>query len=313
MPLHPPCELMMDSFLPSMRGLVSRKLSKEGFSQGRISRLVGVTQASVSLYLSTDPEKFYNSLSRMSITREAADRYSSLLAEDVKKNPVYAASTLYSIWSNLLGDGLLCSLHRRSYPFLAECDICMRTFGPPARDGSDAIDHVSRALKMIESSNSFVNIMPEVAVNVAYAAGDAKTVNEVVAIPGRIIKVRNSARSLSRPEYGASSHLAKMLILFRSRMKEVSAVINLRYDAKIARILKRLGLRTLETGGVYPRVADDPVVEALRGKLGEIKGRFDAIADVGGPGLEPSLYLLGRDAVEVAGLAIKISRFYAGS
>src|SRR2546426_8228796 len=127
--MHPPCELMMETFLPSMRALVSKRLSKEGFSQGKISRLLGITQASVSLYLSNGPAKFYDSPQRLSVTREEAERYSSLLAEDVKKSPIYAVSTLYSIWSNLLGKGIPCGLHREEYPFLAECDVCVKMFG----------------------------------------------------------------------------------------------------------------------------------------------------------------------------------------
>ncbi len=51
--MHPPCELVVDTFLPSMRALVARRLKEDGLSQGRIASLLGLTQASVSSYLST--------------------------------------------------------------------------------------------------------------------------------------------------------------------------------------------------------------------------------------------------------------------
>ncbi len=309
--MHPPCEMMMETFLPSMRALVSRRLSAEGFSQGRISRLLGITQASVSHYLSSDPGEVYRNLSTASISREEAERYSSILAEDVKKSPIYAVSTLYSIWSGILGRGRLCTFHRQSYPFLSECDVCMRTFGTREASGTGAREEVSRAAELLESSASFVHVMPEVSVNIAYAPGEAMTPEGVIAIPGRIVKVRSAARSLSRPEYGASSHLAKVLITVRRVRKDIHAVMNIRFDAKMAAVVRRLGLRSIKTGMEYPRGAEDPVAEGIRLKLATTRKEFDTIIDKGGPGLEPSLYLLGSDPVRVARLAIKISRAYS--
>lgn len=305
--------MMMETFLPSMRSLVSRRLSEEGYSQGRIARLLGITQASVSIYLSRDSAGVYEALSGLSVAREDAERYSALLAEDVKRNPVDAVSTLYSIWSGILGGALACGLHREGYPFLAECDVCMKTFGRRMPTDSEAVDHVSKAVAMLESSTTFVRVMPEVSVNLAFAPAGAKTPNEVVAIPGRIVRVKNSARSLSGPEYGASSHLAKVLLLVRRGMKEVSAVINLRYDRKMKKVLTRLRLRSIEIGGSYPEGTDDPVVEAIRSRLASTEAGFETIVDEGGPGMEPSLYLLGSDAVSVAKLALKISRAYVAS
>ncbi len=303
--------MMMGIFLPSMRALVSRRLNKEGFSQGRISHLLGITQASVSLYLSSDSAKVYETLSGMSVTREEAERYSSLLAEDVKRNPVYAVSTLYSIWSSIIGSGRLCTFHRQSYPFLSECDVCMRTFGTREATGTGAREEVSRAADLLESSASFVHVMPEVSVNIAYAPGDAMTPEGVIAIPGRIVRVRTAARSLSRPEYGASSHLAKVLITVRRVRKDIHAVMNVRFDAKMAAVGRRLRLRSIKTGVEYPRGAEDPVAEGIRLKLATTRKEFDAIIDEGGLGLEPSLYLLGSDPVSVARLAIRISRAYS--
>ena len=292
-----------------MRALVSRKLNKEGFSQGRIANLLGITQASVSLYLSRESSKPLETLSDLGITSEEAERYSSLLSEDLKKNPVYAVGTLYSIWSDLLGKGLMCSAHRKDYPFLAQCDICMKTFGSYQVKGSEAIDNVSRAVSLIESSSVFVRVMPQVSVNITYAYGEASSVDDVVAIPGRIVKVRDRPRSLMKPEFGASTHLAKVLLQIRTRMKDFRAAINIKYDERLEIVLKKLPLRILRIGGVYPKAADDPVVETLRQKMkSDIDQQFDALIDMGGPSFEPSLYLFAEDAIEAAQLAVKIAK-----
>jgi len=303
---------MTESFLPSMRALVSRKLNSEGFSQGRIASLLGITQASVSIYLSGESSKPFEELSGLGITSEEAERYSSLLSEDLKKNPVYAVTTLYSIWSDLLGKGLMCTAHRKDYPFLAQCDLCMKTFGSYQSRGSEAIDHVSRAVSLIESSGAFVRVMPQVSVNIAYAYGEASSVDDVVAIPGRIVKVRDRPRSFMKPEFGASTHLARILLQVRTVNKQLRATINMKYDERLGAILRKLHLRTLKIGGAYPKAADDPVVEALREAMRKsVDLQFDALVDTGGPSFEPSLYLFTEDAIEAAQLAVKIAKMYA--
>src|SRR5256712_10907606 len=301
---------MMEVFLPSMRALVARQLNAEGDSQGKISRLLGITQASVSNYLSGDLHEVNSKLSSSGITPEEGERFGSLLAEDVKKTPVYAVSTLYSIWSNLLGKGIMCGFHREGYPFLAECDVCIKMFGASGSPPLGARDQVSRAVALLESSRSFVQIMPEVSVNIAYAEGEASSPEEVIAIPGRIVKVGSYARSLSRPEYGASSHLAMVLIQVRARRKDVHAVVNLRFDRRMAAVIRRLRLKILRTGGEYPSDVEDPIVEGMRRRVATSK-EYDAIIDIGGLGVEPSLYLLGSDPVKLAELAIKVSRDYS--
>ena len=302
--------MMVETLLPAMRALVARKLHEEGLSQSKIAGLLGLTQASVSLYLSQDQAHHMSSLSDLGISAEEADRYSSLLSEDLRRNPVYAVSTLYSIWSDLLGRGSMCSAHRSDYPLLAQCEMCMATFGPKQTQVSEAIDLVSTAVTMLESSGLFVHIMPEVSVNIAYAHGEAATIGDVVAVPGRIVKVRDRARSLMKPEFGASTHLAKVLLEARTRMKQYRAVMNLRYDDKMGMELRKLKMRTLSMGGSYPKVAD-PVVEALTRQMKESDGPFDAIVDSGGSGIEPSLYLFAADPVEVARLALKLARLYS--
>jgi predicted fused transcriptional regulator/phosphomethylpyrimidine kinase/predicted transcriptional regulator len=294
-----------------MRQLVARVLHQQGFSQSRISSMLGITQASVSIYFSSPAPKAYASLASLSLSREDADRYASLLAEDVKRSPVYGVDTLTSIWTSLLGKGLVCEAHRRLYPSLSECDVCIKEYGQRHDDRSGALAHVSEAVRIIESAREFVSVMPEVSVNVAYLAGDSATTKDVVAVPGRIVKVRNSAKALLQPEFGASGHMARMLLLVRQRRKDVRAAINLRYDERMARVLRRMGLKCLEIGGYAPSGREDPTVEALASVMLKERKAFDAVVDSGGKGTEPDVYMFGRDAVEVARLAVKAAKLYS--
>ena len=311
--MHPPCEVMVDSFLPAMRALVARRLKEDGLSQGRIASLLGLTQASVSFYLSSSIDKRTSALAALGVTPEEADTYSALLAEDLKNNPVYAVATLYSIWNKLIGGGNACAFHRGEHPFLATCDVCMKTFGPERTRGEGDIERVETAVRLIEGSSAFVSVMPEISVNVAFAAEVAKSVEDVVAIPGRIVKVKGRPRSFMRPEYGASTHLAMILLEVERSHPRQRAAMNLRYDSRMAKVMRRLSVKDIEIGRNYPEGAQDKVLGALRARLSSHPrtGDFEAVVDLGGEGVEPSLYLFAEDPVKVAERALEIARGYA--
>ncbi len=309
--MQPPDELMVDAFLPAIRSLVARRLRSEGLSQSKISAALGVTQASVSGYLSSDASKSYSSLALFSLSSEEADRYASLLSDEVKRDPVYAVDSLLSIWTNLLGNGRVCPPHRRVYPSLAQCEVCIREFGSRQRPPADSVGEVAKAVEVLESSPAFVSMMPEVSVNLACVSGDSDSPEDVVAIPGRIVKVKGVAKAMNPPARGSSRHLSRVLLLVRRRRPDFRAAINLRYDERVSNALHLLGLRRLEIGGYRRSHGEDPTLEALKGRLLASRAPFDCLTDSGSRGIEPSLYLFAADAVEVARLAVKVAELYS--
>ncbi len=311
--MHPPDELMIGSFLPSMRLLVSKKLRSKGHSQSRISSLLGITQASVSHYLSTSPDRAYSKLAELGLGRDEADRYAGLLAEDVQRDPVLATETLTLLWTGLLGRGLVCLAHRTMYPALATCDICLREFAHAQLAKQEAVDQVARAVRIIEASPTFARVIPEVSVNIVCVQEDSDSPDGVVAVPGRIVRVRNTARAMLPPEVGVSKHMANILVLVRRRVHEYHAAINLKYDLRMKGVLRKRRLRQIEIGGTYPTGTEDPTVAALARKLMETDDRFDVVVDLGGKGVEPNLYVFGKTAIEAASVAVEISRLYSAS
>lgn len=309
--VQPPDELMVEVFLPSMRQLVARVLRSQGLSQNGISGMLGVTQASVSLYLSAKPERVYTELTSLSVQRDEADRYASILAEDVKRSAVYGVETLGSVWRSMLGRGMVCEAHRKLYPSLSDCDVCIKEYGEREGDRTGAIAQVAEAVRLLESSRAFVSVMPEVSVNLAYAPSDSGLPEDVVAVPGRIVRVKGSAKAMLPPEFGASRHMARVLLLMMSRRQGTRAALNLRYDAKMRRVIRKLGLRALEIGEYQPSVSEDRMVTELASKLANARPGFDAVVDPGGKGVEPNLYLFARSATEVASLAVKIAKLYS--
>jgi predicted fused transcriptional regulator/phosphomethylpyrimidine kinase/predicted transcriptional regulator len=311
--MQPPEELMTQSFLPAMRQLVAIRLRSEGLSQNRISSLLGVTQASVSLYLSSEQKKAYSALAGFAISQMEADGHASRLASAVRKNALAGVVELNAIWTDTLGSGSACPAHRNLYPSLSECDMCIKEYGRRKGARSQAVADVEEGVRLIEGSSRFAAVMPEVSVNLARAAGDAASPADVVAIPGRIVKVKDRAKAMLPPEAGASAHMARILLLARSHRPELGACINLRYDRKMAAVMRKSGLRALSIGRYSLLRSHDPTADALERRLKSATGPMDAVIDEGGSGIEPNVYLFARSAREVAGLALRLARAYSAA
>lgn len=275
--------------------------------------MLGITQASVSTYLSAGPDRPYNALESLSIGREEADRYASLLAEDIKRSPVYGVETLETLWTRLLGRGSICDAHRRLYPGLANCDVCIKQYGKPPGEGPEALRDVAEAVRMVEASPTFVRVMPQVSVNIAEAPEATTSPEEVAAIPGRVVRVGNRAKAFEAPAFGASRHLAGILLIVNKRRKDLRSVINLRYDRRMERVLRKLRLRLVEIGDYPIRPGADPTLDALAEKMRTSNLDFDAVVDRGRVGVEPNVYLFGAKATDAARLAVRVSRTYSAS
>ena len=302
---------MVGEFLPAIRQLVARRLRRDGLSQGKIAALLGVTQASVSHYVSSGPERAYASLARFSVGKDTAEGYAAVLGEAARRSPAYAVETLEGIWSGIVGRGLACDAHREAYPGLAGCDVCVKEFERRGEARAVALSEVAQAVKEIEASSTFADVMPEVSVNLACVSENSVYPEDVVAIPGRIVRVKGAPVAAHKPEFGASRHMAGVLLLVRSRRPDLRAAMNLRYDGRMAAVVAKLRLRPLRLG-VHPEAGQgDPTVDALARTLSSAVEPFDAVVDEGGRGIEPNLYLFGKGAVEVARLGIKASEMYS--
>jgi predicted fused transcriptional regulator/phosphomethylpyrimidine kinase len=76
-------------------------------------------------------------------------------------------------------------------------------------------------------------------------------------------------------------------------------------------LLRKAGLRTLAVRGVPRPGVEDPTVAAMESRLKDSRGRFDALIDEGGSGIEPNVYLFAKGAHEAAALALRLARAYS--
>ena len=171
-----------------------------------------------------------------------------------------------------------------------------------------ALEEVWTAAKLLVAEPRFSKLLPEVGSNIAMALSGAKRTSDVVGLSGRIVKVGGRPRLTGYPELGGSEHVANIVLTAMHHDPGIRAGLNIRFSDEILRSCRKLGLRVVgfdrskEPRGVKTMVWGTE--QAIK-KAGRVP---DVIFDHGALGKEAMVRLLGRSAIEVAELALRIAR-----
>lgn len=112
------------------------------------------------------------------------------------------------------------------------------------------LGNVTQAVNDLQNSREFSALMPEVRVNIVFALPGAKSGREVAAIDGRITVVRGYPCAAGSPGWGASDHMARLIIEARRYNGDINAGINFKCDSEIIKVVKSTrGIITLYLAG----------------------------------------------------------------
>ncbi|MCQ4366806.1 MAG: transcriptional regulator [Sulfolobales archaeon] len=284
-----------------MRVLLAKRLRREGYSQLRIAQLLGVSQPAVKNYLSEDEEEVLRKLEGYGISRDEVEGYVDELVRVITAHDVPSAMSYVTRWSlRVLSSLKLCDFHRAVDPEVPKsCDVCKLLYV------KDELQELNDAAALL-SNELITPLIPEVLSNLAYAKENAETINDVAAFEGRITKVRGVPTPASGPAWGASVHLAKVLLKVMKRDRMTRAVMNVRYDEVIMRTVRALGL-TFAVAGPQDWASDDEIADAV---YRAFSPGTEVVFHLGGKGLEPVTYVFGPNPIAVIKKVLEIGRKY---
>ncbi len=309
------CEIVVKQLLPTLRMLVARELFNKGLTQEEIAKKLGVTQAAISKYLSREL--------KIPISHEISDYLIPVSKEiseviTVYDDPREGLSRFCQFCFALRDRGIICNLHEEVFPPLKnlDCDLC-RTIIPAKEpmeipERIEVLLNMEKAIKILEkASDNIQKLMPEVRMNIVMAVSGAEVVEDVAAIPGRIILIKDKLRAITKPSFGASHHLAKIVLTLMEYNKDIRAVLNVKYTENIAKTAELLDFSISEFDRkIAPNdiALNDIIIWGVETSIKKMSNVIpDLIYDVGAFGIEPMLYITGNSAVEVAEKAVKIS------
>lgn len=170
------------------------------------------------------------------------------------------------------------------------------------------LSNILDAVRMVETCECFVSVLPEVGSNIAMALPNAHSLEEVAGLTGRVIKVEEEAVAVGEPKFGATRFMGNVLLTAMRYDSAVAAVMNIRLSSKILDAANELGME------VATHVWDLKPPEVAETKCGipfildNLKRVPEVVYDLGDLGVEPVTAVFGGTAVETAAKAIRIAR-----
>ncbi|MCX6693554.1 MAG: phosphomethylpyrimidine kinase [Methanomicrobiales archaeon] len=176
------------------------------------------------------------------------------------------------------------------------------------------------ALDLLESCQEFAQMIPEVRTNLVYARESAERTDDVLAIDGRVTVVGGMPHASGDPKFGASSHMARLLLEIRRRDPTIRAGINFANTPSLSRWLEIYCKRKGWVFSVIDRRSEPEAIKEAEGasmpwKVGEAiraaGGRVpNVFYETGAVGKEPVTVLVGSDPIVVVSEMINLTLEY---
>ncbi len=157
------------------------------------------------------------------------------------------------------------------------------------------------------------HLMPEVSSNLGYALPQAEGIEDVAAFPGRIVRFKDSIATLGDPEFGASRHIANIILTVMKFDPEFCSAMNIRYSKEIIGEFRRKGFLVGHFDRRFePKRVKEKEGSSLEWGVGDVLRKMkcvpDFIYDEGGTGKEPMIRVLGKNPFEVIEKILKVIR-----
>lgn len=162
-------------------------------------------------------------------------------------------------------------------------------------------------------SETRIDLLPEVGSNLGHSIPNPRNESDIAAFTGRIVREGKRVRVVGCPKFGASKHVARIIVAASKQDPVVRSAMNIKYNERNLEACRKAGLtlssfsREKEPEGVSSM--DWGTTESIRA-FGSVP---DAIWDAGGLGKEPMVRILGKDPEDVLQKVSRISQHLSRS
>lgn len=291
-------EIVVDEFLPTVRSMLAEELLHRDLTQQEVASILELSQSAVSKYAHQEVDR-HPVIESDPRVEDTVEELAAGLA-DGTADTVGALIELEVLIRELEAPGdVLSRLHESAVPALAEYDDPFSIHDPDstARTRAHVRSSVRQAVRRFAATPGSVQLLPEVGANIVEITPTGTSHADVAAVPGRLIEVNGQVQIPAEPDYGVSGHLASVLLAVRDAGNPATAAMTIRYDAALVEQFPEG--RTLEIPG------DGDIVSTLQDRE-HIDESVRVIAQTGGFGIEPIIYLFAEDAPAVVDMALSV-------
>jgi predicted fused transcriptional regulator/phosphomethylpyrimidine kinase len=171
------------------------------------------------------------------------------------------------------------------------------------KDQDETLKDLREAISQLEGLEGFSSLIPQVGSNMVYAKKNAENPENVAALTGKFIKMKESTYACGQVEYGGSRYTCSIVLEAVRIDPRIRSAIRVRGGGDIAGSLLSQGinvkeLEIVETGDVCPVTTD----------ITESGVLFGAYHHLGAFGVEPTTTILAETPLKLVGIIRKVIR-----
>ena len=287
-------EVVVDEFLPTLRSMLAEALRERGLTQREVADALGISQSAVSKYAHGEVERNERILGDERVV-ELVERVADGLASG-EMTPVQALVEIEVFVRRMERGDLLAELHEEVMPELAGRSGAFSVHDPESelRAEERVLASLRRGLRILGNTRGVADLVPNVGSNLVECTPEPRGIDDVAGVPGRLFDVKGRLAVPGDPEFGASEHVATVLLAARDAGSEARAALNVRYDPAIVEGLESRGLDAVSFDAEY-----DDVGAAVREAV-ESAPDAAVLYQTGAFGIEPIVYVLAPTAEAAA-------------
>ncbi|MBN1390268.1 MAG: hypothetical protein JXA22_06475 [Candidatus Thermoplasmatota archaeon] len=270
-------------------------LYTEGRSQEMIACIIGISQAMVSRYLRQQSELHYD-------LGPIVDTISLELcaAASTGEGPDELTDRFCRILDRQISLGMLDDRYRSRFGREFSRHLTGWT-----REGGRVrvLEDLEKAVEYLRS-HPIPGLIPALKVNIACGTQGASCLHDIASYPGRLPDRNGSLTEPRPPEFGASRHLASVLLAAMGRDASITSVISLAFNGPARSALAQGNIEFLQLD------RSSGSIQELLSREGA--GEYRMVADPGDFGIEPCLYIFGASPLETAARAVDLQKRIGG-
>ena len=171
------------------------------------------------------------------------------------------------------------------------------------------IEDLGMAVENLVNIKKFVDLIPETQSNLVYAIPDAKHIEDVAGVNGRIVRAGNKSVPTSGIKFGASKHVASSVLEYMKTNQMIRSALNIKNDKAILNTCKKLFTVSFYERNLEPRKIKETEGNSIPWgiKMALLKNPdADIIHHSGDVGKEPMIIIFGQGPQDVVDKVKKI-------
>jgi hydroxymethylpyrimidine kinase/phosphomethylpyrimidine kinase len=179
-------------------------------------------------------------------------------------------------------------------------------------DKSDEIENeLSNAISKFTNLKNVFKYIPEVQTNFVFSRKNPNSLNDILGVSGRIVKVGDSAIVTGSLKYGGSKHVGAAVLIMTKKFPSIRSAINIKYDKEFIKkaISKKLSVSHYErlSEPSKTRIKEGHTISwGIKNAIKDSTKPTDLIFHKGDLGKEPMILIFGTTPNQVLGKLNKI-------